>query len=75
MINLYRHPDMNVRYLIDTESPNRVLTYWHDHCLNISCLEPIVRRNLILLEENTQVEPALHFNEYFEPHVFCQVDM
>lgn len=50
---------MNVRYLVDTES-NRVLTYWHDSCLNTTHLDPIVRKNLILLEEDTQVEPALH---------------
>ena len=66
MINLYRHPDMDVHYLIDTESPNRVLTYWHDHCLNISYIDPIVKKHLVLIEENTQVAPALRFNGYFE---------
>lgn len=74
MINLYRHPDMNVRYLVDTKS-NRVLTYWHDSCLNTTYLDPIVRKNLILLEEDTQVEPALHFDEYFKINWFTQVDM
>ncbi|BBC78199.1 Hypothetical protein KNT65_gp294 [Escherichia phage EcS1] len=74
MINLYKHPDMNVRYLVDTDSL-RVLIYYHDSALTITSLDPIVRRNLVLLEENCQVEPALHFDEYFEMNWFCQVDM
>lgn len=74
MINLYRHPDMDVRYLVDTKS-QRVLTYWHDSCLNSTYLDPLVRKNLILIEEDTKVEPALHFDEYFEPRGFCQVDI
>lgn len=65
MINLYEDPETKSRYLIK-KGTLETLAYYHDYGLTVTSLHPLVHKSLILIEENSQCEPAKHFNEYFE---------
>ncbi|AHY25118.1 hypothetical protein AVV36_gp156 [Pectobacterium bacteriophage PM2] len=69
MINLYEDPETKSRYLIK-EGTLETLAYYHNYGLSVVSLHPLVRRSLTLIEENSQCEPAKHFDEYFKTKGF-----